>query len=220
MIKAKFNDKDLFNDIMNVVEYARGYVEGAEKGKSKFLAELGVATIEIAKEFIDINARMDPQRLHHVYEWYLTGSPEARLYDIDYAINKNSVFFTYQFKQSQSVSRGSTTPFYNKAQVMESGMPVTIKTKTANVLAFDANGETLFRPGPIVVDKPGGAVAGQFEKVLDIFFNQYFRQSFLKASGIAYNLESPAEFHKNLRKNKGRADGIKAGYNWIVGAVK
>ncbi len=220
MIKAKFNDKDLFNDIMNVVEYARGYVEGAEKGKSKFLAELGVATIEIAKEFIDINARMDPQRLHHVYEWYLTGSPEARLYDIDYAINKNSVFFTYQFKQSQSVSRGSTTPFYNKAQVMESGMPVTIKTKTANVLAFDVNGETLFRPGPIVVDKPGGAVAGQFEKVLDIFFNQYFRQSFLRASGIAYNLESPAEFHKNLRKNKGRADGIKAGYNWIVGAVK
>ena len=58
------------------------------------------------------------------------------------------------------------------------------------------------------------------EKVLDIFFNQYFRQSFLKASGIAYNLESPAEFHKNLRKNKGRADGIKAGYNWIVGAAK
>ncbi len=220
MIKAKFNDKDLFNDIMNVVEYARGYVEGAEKGKSKFLAELGVATIEIAKEFIDINARMDPQRLHHVYEWYLTGSPEARLYDIDYAINKNSVFFTYQFKQSQSVSRGSTTPFYNKAQVMESGMPVTIKTKTANVLAFDVNGETFFRPGPIVVDNPGGAVAGQFEKVLDVFFNQYFRQSFLKASGIAYNLESPAEFHKNLRKNKGRADGIKAGYNWIVGAVK
>ena len=220
MIKAKFNDKDLFNDIMNVVEYARGYVEGAEKGKSKFLAELGVATIEIAKEFIDINARMDPQRLHHVYEWYLAGSPEARLYDIDYAISKNSVFFTYQFKQSQSVSRGSTTPFYNKAQVMESGMPVTIKTKTANVLAFGVNGETLFRPGPIVVDKPGGAVAGQFEKVLDIFFNQYFRQSFLKASGIAYNLESPAEFHKNLRKNKGRADGIKAGYNWIVGAVK
>jgi hypothetical protein len=220
MIKAKFNDKDLFRDIMNVVEYARGYVEGAEKGKSKFLAELGVATIEIAKEFIDINARMDPQRLHHVYEWYLTGSPEARLYDIDYAINKDSVFFTYQFKQSQSVSRGSTTPFYNKAEVMESGMPVTIKTKTANVLAFDANGETFFRPGPIVVDKPGGAVAGQFEKVLDVFFNQYFRQSFLKASGIAYNLESPAEFHKNLRKNKGRAEGIKAGYNWIVGAVK
>jgi len=220
MIKVKFNDKDLFRDITNIVEYARGYVEGAEKGKPILLAQLGAATIEMAKEFIDVNARMDPQRLHHVYEWYLTGSPEARLYDLDYTVNRDSVFFTYQFKQSQSVSRGSTVPFYNKAQVMESGMPVTIKARSANVLAFEDNGETFFRPGPIVVDKPGGAVAGQFGKVLDMFFNQYFRQSFLKASGIAYNLESPAEFHKNLRKNKGRADGIKAGYNWIVGAVK
>jgi hypothetical protein len=220
MIKVKFNDKDLFRDITNIIEYARGYVEGAEKGKPILLAQLGAATIEMAKEFIDVNARMDPQRLHHVYEWYLTGSPEARLYDLDYTVNRDSVFFTYQFKQSQSVSRGSTVPFYNKAQVMESGMPVTIKTRSANVLAFEDNGETFFRPGPIVVDKPGGAVAGQFGKVLDMFFNQYFRQSFLKASGIAYNLESPAEFHKNLRKNKGRADGIKAGYNWIVGAVK
>lgn len=220
MIKTKINDKDLFRDIMNIVEYSQGYLEGAEKGKPKFLQEIGAATIEMAKEFIDTNAKLDPQRLHHVYEWYLTGSPEARLYDIDYTVTKDSVLFTYQFKQSQSVSKGSTTPFYNKAQVMESGVPVTIKPKNSSVLAFDINGEPYFRPGPIVVDKPGGAVAGQFEKVLDLFFNNYFKQSFLRVSGIAYNLESPAEFHKNLRKNKGRADGIKAGYNWIIGAAK
>ena len=220
MITAKFNDKDLFRDIMNVIEYSRGYIEGAEKGKPKFLSEMGAMTIEIAKEFIDTNARLDPQRLHHVYEWYLTGSPEARLYDIDYVVNKDSILFTYQFKQSQSASRGSTTPFYDKARVMESGMAVTIKPKNSSVLAFDINGEPYFRPGPIVVDKPGGAVAGQFEKVLDTFFNQYFKQSFLRVSGLAYNLESPAEFHRNLRKNKGRAEGIKAGYNWIVGAAK
>lgn len=220
MITAKFNDKELFRDIMNVIEYSRGYIEGAEKGKPKFLVEMGAMTIEIAKEFIDTNARLDPQRLHHVYEWYLTGSPEARLYDIDYVVNKDSILFTYQFKQSQSVSRGSTTPFYDKAQVMESGMAVTIKPKNSSVLAFDINGEPYFRPGPIVVEKPGGAVAGQFEKVLDMFFNQYFKQSFLRVSGLAYNLESPAEFHRNLRKNKGRAEGIKAGYNWIVGAAK
>jgi hypothetical protein len=63
-------------------------------------------------------------------------------------------------------------------------------------------------------------VQGQFEKVLNIFFNQYFTQSFLRASGIAFNLENPAEFHRNLRKRSGRAEGIKAGYNWIVGAAK
>lgn len=204
----------------NLIEYSRGYIEGAEKGKSKFLTEMGAMTIEVAKEFIDTNARLDPQRLHHVYEWYLTGSPEARLYDINYTVGTNSIVFTYEFKQSQSVSRGSTTPFYNKAEVMESGIPVTIKPKKASVLAFDVNGETVFRPGPIVVDNPGGAVGGQFEKVLDTFFNQYFKQSFLQISGLAYNLESPKEFHRNLRKRAGRSEGIKAGYNWIVGATK
>ncbi len=220
MISVKIKDTDFFNDIMNVVQYAQGYIDGAEKGKPKFFAQMGAMTVEMAKEFIDTNARLDPQRLHHVYEWYSTGSPDARLYDINYAATNTSILFTYELKQSQSVSRGSTTPFYDKARIMEAGIPVTIKTKSANVLAFDSNGETYFRPGPIKVDNPGGQVAGQFEKVLDIFFNDYFKQSFLRVSGLAYNLESPAEFHKNLRKRSGRAAGIKAGYNWIVGAAK
>lgn len=220
MIAVKIKDNDFFSDIMNIAQYAQGYIEGAEKGKPKFLAQLGALTVEMAKEFIDTNARLDPQRLHHVYEWYRTGSPEARLYDINYTPTNNSVVFTYDFKQSESVSRGSTVPFYDKARIMESGISVTIKPKAASVLAFDVEGETIFRPGPIIVDKPGGAVAGQFEKVLDTFFNQYFKQSFLQVSGIGYNLESPAEFHKNLKKRSKRADGIKAGYNWIVGATK
>ena len=220
MISVKFDDKELFNDIMNIAKYSEGFVEGAQRGKPKFLQELGVITVEMAKEFIDTNARLDPQRLHHIYEWYLTGSPDARLYDIDYTVSNSRVAFKHSFKQSQSVSRGSTVPFYNKAQVMESGVPVTIKPKSANVLVFDVDGETYFRPGPIKVDNPGGQVQGQFNKVLDIFFNQYFTQAFLRSSGIAFNLENPAEFHRNLRKRSGRSEGIKAGYNWIVGAAK
>jgi hypothetical protein len=220
MISVKIKDNDFFNDIMNIAQYAQGYVDGAEKGKPKFLQQMGAITVEMAKEFIDTNARLDPQRLHHVYEWYLTGSPDARLYDINYTSTNTSIVFTYEFKQSQSVARGSTTPFYDKAQIMESGVPVTIKPKSANVLVFDVNGDTYFRPGPIKIDNPGGQVSGQFEKVLDIFFNDYFKQSFLRVSGLAYNLESPKEFHRNLKKRSGRAEGIKAGYNWIVGAAK
>jgi hypothetical protein len=220
MIAVKFNDTDFFKDILNIVQYSDGFIDGAKKGKSKFLTELGAATIEMAKEFIDTNAKLDPQRLHHVYEWYRTGSPEARLYDIDYTLSSSMITFTYDFKQSQSVSRGSNTPFYNKAQIMESGVPVVIKPKKSSVLVFDNDGETVFTAGPINVQNPGGEVQGQFEKVLDIFFNKYFTQSFLQASGIAYNLESPKEFHSNLRKNSKRSDGVKAGYNWIAGAIK
>jgi hypothetical protein len=220
MINVRFNDKDLFKDIMNIASYSEGFIEGAKLGKVKFLHELGASAVEIAKEFIDTNARLDPQRLHHVYEWYMTGSPEARLYDIDYTPTTNYVVFTYSFKQSQSVSRGSNTPFYNKAEVMEAGIPLTIKPKKSSVLVFDNGEETVFTAGPVQVNNPGGNVAGQFENVLDMFFNRYFTQAFLQASGIAYNLESPAEFHKHLRKNSKRSDGVKAGYNWIAGAIK
>lgn len=220
MITVKFNDIDLLKDIMNIAEYSEGFIDGAKKGKTKFMNELGAATIEMTKEFIDTNARLDPQRLHHVYEWYMTGSPEARLYDIDYALSSSIITFTYNFKQSQSVSRGSSTPFYNKAEVMESGTPIVIKPKKSSVLAFEDNGQTVFTAGPINIQNPGGQVEGQFEKVLDTFFSRYFTQSFLQASGIAYNLESPREFHANLRKNSKRSNGVKAGYNWMAGAIK
>jgi hypothetical protein len=221
MISVKFNDKDLFKDIMNIAEYSNGFIDGAKMGKTKFMSELGVTTIEMAKEFIDTNAKMEPQRLHHVYEWYQTGSPDARLYDIDYTLTNNNLIFTYSFKQSQSIARGASTPFFDKAQIMESGIPITIKPKNAKVLAFQNDaGETVFTPNPVQIDKPGGDVAGQFENVMDIFFNRYFTQAFLQVSGIAYNLESPAEFHKHLKKNSKRSDGVKAGYNWMAGAIK
>jgi len=220
MITVKFDDKNLFRDIMNIAEYSNGYVDGAKLGKTKFLNELGASAVEIAKQFIDTNAKLDPQRLQHVYEWYMTGSPEARLYDIDYTLTSNNLVFTYSFKQSQSISRGSTTPFFNKAEIMEKGIPITIKPKNSSVLVFQNGEETIFTPNPIQINKPGGEVQGQFTHVLDMFFNRYFTQSFLQASGIAYNLENPAEFHKHLKKNAKRSEGVKAGYNWIVGAIK
>lgn len=220
MISVKFNDTDFFKDIMNVAKYSEGFIDGAQLAKPKLLNELAIVTIEAAKEFIDTNARIDPQRLHHVYEWYMTGSPESRLYDINYTLSNNGAIFTYEFRQSQSLSKGSNTPFYNKAEIMELGIPVTIRPKNSSVLVFTQGDETIFRPGPIVVDKPGGDVQGEFEKILDIFFNKYFTQSFLEISGIAYNLEHPKEFKKYLKKRSSRSEGTSAGYEWIAGAIK
>jgi hypothetical protein len=135
-------------------------------------------------------------------------------------LSNNGSVFTYSFRQSQSVSRGSSTPFYDKAEIMELGIPVTIKPKNSSVLVFNNGEETIFTPGPIVIDKPGGDVQGQFEKILDIFFNRYFAQSFLEASGIAYNLSNPKEFKRYLRKHASRSEGMSAGYEWIAGAIK
>jgi hypothetical protein len=178
-------------------------------------------TVEVMKEFIDSNARVNPEMLHHIYEWSLTGSPEARLYDISYTVSNLGLSFKSSFSQSKSIKDGSRTPFYDKARIMENGIPVTIRPKAAQVLAFDDNGETVFTRGPIEVLNPGGTqVEGGFEKTFDMFFNRYFSQAFLRTSGIARYLENPQVYKKDLPagKNLGRSKGIATGYRWIANA--
>jgi hypothetical protein len=173
------------------------------------------------KEFIDSNARVNPEMLHHIYEWNQTGSPSARLYDISYTTSNLGLSFRSSFSQSTSIKNGSRTPFYDKARIMEEGIPVTIRPRIAQTLAFEDNGETVFTKGPVRVDNPGGAeVEGGFERVFDMFFNRYFSQAFLRVSGIAKYLENPYVYKKNMSagKNMGRSKGLSTGYRWIANA--
>jgi hypothetical protein len=159
--------------------------------------------------------------LHHIYEWNQTGSPNARLYEISYTVSSLGLSFKSSFSQSLSIKDGSRTPFYDKARIIENGIPVVIRPKTAQVLAFENNGETVFTKGPITVENPGGTAAqGGFEKVLDMFFNKYFSQAFLRVSGIAQYIENPQIYKKNLQAGKrvGRSHGVSTGYRWIANA--
>ena len=216
-----FDSKQFKKDMNNIVNYSIGFLEGAQRGKTIFLKTLGMETVELMKEFIDSNARVNPQMLHHVYEWTMTGSPEARLYDISYTTSNLGLSFRSSFSQSKSIKDGSRTPFYDKARIMEEGIPVTIRPKVAQVLAFEDNGETVFTRGPVQVLNPGGTeVEGGFEKVFDMFFNKYFSQAFLRTSGIARYLENPQVYKKNMPAGKrmGKAKGLSTGYRWIANA--
>lgn len=220
MITA-FNSNQFKKDMNNIVNYSIGFLQGVQKGKTVFLKTLGMETVEVMKEFIDSNARVNPQMLHHIYEWNLTGSPEARLYDISYTVSNLGLSFKSSFSQSRSIKDGSRTPFYDKARIMENGIPVTIRPKTAQVLAFDDNGETVFTRGPVEVLNPGGTeVEGGFEKTFDMFFNRYFSQAFLRTSGIARYLENPQIYKKNMPEGKrvGKSKGVSTGYRWIANA--
>jgi hypothetical protein len=135
-----FNSKQFKKDMNNIVNYSIGFLDGVHKGKTVFLKTLGMETVEVMKEFIDSNARVNPEMLHHIYEWNLTGSPEARLYDISYTVSNLGLSFKSSFSQSRSIKDGSRTPFYDKARIMENGIPVTIRPRAAQVLAFDDNG--------------------------------------------------------------------------------
>jgi hypothetical protein len=217
-VKVTFDSKNLFSDLKNLADYSIGFLDGIKLGQNNFLDNLGQSTIDSMKNFIDSNARTQPQTMHHVYEWYQTGSPEARLFDLDYFVKSSGLSFNYTFSQSRSLSKGSKEPFYNKAQIMENGIPVTIKPKNAKVLSFNDEGTQVFTKNPIIIANPGGdGVSGSFERILDEFFSTYFQQSYLYVSGVLEYLQNPITYKQNLAAGvkQGKSIGIKVGYEWI-----
>ena len=215
------NDKMFKKEMKNIIDYSIGFLEGAQVGKTQFLNNMGKLTTEILEEYIDSNARVNPKALHHIYEWYKVGSPDARLYDINYTISNLGLSFVSTMKQSTSIKDGSSVPFYNKAKIMEEGTPVTIKPKKASVLVFEDGGDTIFTKGKVVVANPCGTqVEGSFEKIVDSFFNRYFTQAFLKTSGVQAYLSNPVVYSRNLKagKSSGRSKGMQVGYRWIANA--
>lgn len=220
-MKVIMNDATFKKEMKNIIEYSIGFLEGVQAGKTQFLNNVGKLTTEILKEYIDSNARVNPKALHHIYEWYKVGSPDARLYDINYTISNLGLSFVSTMKQSTSIKDGSSVPFYNKAKIMEEGTPVTIKPNKADVLVFEDGGETIFTKGKVTITNPGGdATTGSFEKVVDTFFSKYFTQAFLKSSGLYEYLSNPKVYSKNLAagKKSGKSLGMQVGYRWIANA--
>lgn len=222
MIKVRFNDTMFNREMNNIIDYSIGFLDGVQKGKTQFFHAMGVETIELLKQYVDSNARVNPEMLHHIYEWNRVGSPESRLFDINYTVSGLGLSFRSTFRQSTSIKNGSTVPFYDKARIMEEGIPVTITPTRSDVLVFEDNGETVFTRNPVDVNNPGGDfVQGSFEKTFDTFFTKYFTQAFLTRSGVRKYLESPMVYKKNLASGKrmGRSKGVETGIRWIANAV-
>jgi hypothetical protein len=220
-LRISFNAKAFKKDMNNILNYSVGFLEGAQMGKKELLGNVGKSTIDLLKSFVDSNARVDPESLHHVYEWNEVGSPSARLFDIEYTVSGLGLSLKSTFRQSTSIKAGSKVPFYNKASMMEYGVGVTISPKAAKVLAFEAGGDEVFTKNPVYVANPGGDdVQGSFERTFDDFFKNYFSQSFLMSSGFAQYLSDPVLYKKDLGRGKrlGRSQGISTGYRWIANA--
>lgn len=219
MIKVKFKSNDFMKEMNSIVDYATGFLDGAQAGKTELLETVGLRTKEILEQFVDANARTNQAVLGHVYEWQQSGNASSRLFDIEYSVSGGGLTFKSTFRQSMSVKDGSAIPFYDKARIMEQGIPVRIKAKRAQALAFEDNGQEVFTKQPVEVMNPGGPEAqGGLERTVDSFFNSYWKQSFLRASGIADILRNPIQFKKNLPRAKagGKTAGYDVGYRWIA----
>ena len=220
-MRVSVNTKTLEKQLLNITKYSLGFIDGVNKGKSKFLDNLGATVINVLKDYVDVSARSNPKALHHIYEWYQVGSPNARLYDFEYTVSNVGLSFKSNFKQSKSLSENASVPFYNKARIMEEGVPVTISPKKSNVLAFDVDGETIFTSKEVTVSNPGGnEVSGSFEKTVDEFFSVYFKQSFLRASGLYSYIKKPVLYKKNFAAGArvGKSLGVSTGFKWIANA--
>lgn len=223
MITIKFDDSKLIKDLNNLVQYSTGFLEGAKRGKRELLHKIGEAGVEIVKRYIDSSARSNPSALHHVYEWYQVGSPDARLFDITYTVSNLGLSIKSTFRQSKVIQDGSREPFYNKARIMEDGVPVTIAPKNAEALSFVVDGERVFTRLPVTVDNPGGSdVKGRFEQTFDSFMQNYFSQAFLSKSGILAHLSDMSIYKKNFGAGirQGRSKGTDVGYRWITNVGK
>ena len=80
----------------------------------------------------------------------------------------------------------------------------------------------MFTKNPIVVENPGGTAAqGGFENVMSMFFNKYFKQSFLRTTGLDVYLKNPKVYKTNMAAGKmsGKSAGYATGFKWIANAV-
>ena len=212
------NDKQFFKEMNNLVQYGVGFIDGVQSGKKDLLLQLGPEIRTLLEQYIDANARMNPEALHHVYEWYQVGNPGARLFDIDYRVTGYGLSFQSTFSQSKSFKEGSKSPFYNKARVMEAGISVTIRPVNSPVLAFEDGGETVFTRKPVNVAHPGGtAVQGSYEQTFREFFYRYLSQTFLDVTGLRQHFGTPTAFKNNLAAGVrgGRPIGVRVGRNWM-----
>lgn len=222
MIKIKFDGRAFQKDLKNIINYSTGFLDGVQIGKKEFLNSLGPEITEMASQFIDVNARVDYQSLHHIYEWSRVGDSSARLFDIKFTVSNLGLSFTSNFRQSQSIKEGSRVPFTNKASIMEAGTPVSIAPVTGETLRFEVGGEVVYTKKPVIVQNPGGNTEGQFANVWDMFFGKYFTQAFLRSSGMARYFENPEVYKRNLSagKKSGRSTGLSVGSRWVANAGK
>ena len=145
-------------------------------------------------QYMDAQARSKPKSLHHVYEWNKVGNPLHRLFNLtlvdqsglsfkvsrDFKLSKSSV-------PSKNKKQKKRYVFANKASIMEAGMPVVIRPKSAERLVFEMDGRTVFMPkgSSVVVKRPGGkAATNQFSLSYGRFFGGQLVNASIKASGF------------------------------------
>lgn len=220
MVSAKINSKKAMRVLNNLVQYSDGFIKETKAQESTVTKRLAKSSIDGFYEYMDQLARVNPGMLHHVYEWGRSGDPNSRLFDLKVALSKNNAVITSEFLTSEVPSDTSNEPFYEKARIMEDGIPVVIQEVQAQALFFEIDGIEYFRAGPIVIENPGGPeVRGSFVEQFEEFYNSYLDDVYLKAIRFYQYFMDAKEYERNfntaMKSTNAYQMGRKTALSWI-----
>jgi hypothetical protein len=206
-------------DILNIEKELDLKVGGVKELASKaVLEELANAVFTLSakafKKAMDLEAKANPKKYHHVYEWNQTGKAAGRLFFLYKDSNANGKLVVKPgfIKSKTKVpvapellmpgrtgkSVASRYIFRDKANIMESGKPI-IYRASKNIPIPD-NGQIRFIAAGTVIRNysPGGkAVKGSFENFYNVWFNTKVN-SIINSSGIMESIDN--EIAKVLNK--------------------
>lgn len=219
MISVRMNSIDLSNKLRNTQKYSLGFLDGIESAKVVLMNRIAEFVSDALGDYIDAQARISPESLHHVYEWGGTGRESSRLFYLRGIATGSLITISGQFLPSSTTSDTATEPFRNKAEVMENQISIVISPKNSDFLVFDDGEETVFTRNSIFIENPGGdAVAGSFGRTVDMFFTQYFTNAILQP--FILKLQRADEYlqYFSAGARGGYGVGLKAGQKYINSA--
>ena len=167
-----------------------------------------ITTKKFLKDF-SVESALNPKKYFHVFEWGEVGNPKEKLFVVKrQLVSGPNMTIRLDFKKSRKpvpVPTGLQLPsnrrgryvskksvFANKAEVMESGKPVTFTTKQAIVFFSGGDQNAHFVPARTVVNimNPGGkGTTHSFMKFVEKWYATKVDQT-IQSSGLFQNIQS------------------------------
>lgn len=223
MYSIKFDGKEAMKMLNNIVDYSDGFIKETRAQQKTVASRLAETSIDAFYDYLDVLARTNPGMLHHIYEWGSVGNPDARLVELQKRLTGKSAIIDSEFISSSSIPEGGSEPFYEKATIMEEGIPITVQAVQAKAMFIQYQGEEFFTAGPIVIENPGGeGVRGSFLRAFEDFYNNYFEQVYLRSIRYYDHFENPKGFSSNfgaaVKSANAGSIGRTTALKWVLNA--